>query len=220
MFRHVDAAFAADVAAGLGIELTGEAPPPPRTFRGEPAHAASPALSLANQPRTSIKSRRVAILAADGVSAAEIKALKDALGKEGAVGEVIGIRGGTLKVDQGEPVAVDKSLATVSSVMYDGVYVPGGAASAAALSARVEAVELVQDAFRHAKTIGATAEGIELVAACKLPGVITDVKEADPAEQPGVVLGRPGKAGGFAASFVAALKQHRHFDRETKVPPG
>jgi catalase len=223
MFRKVDEDFAAEIAVGLGLTKLMAATPPPgpaQTVKGEAPHPASPALSLRNQPRDSIKSRKVAILASDGARAAEILAIQAALAKEAAVGELIAPHAGSLEADDGSLVPIDKSLLTVSSVMYDAVYVPGGAPSVAALSNRVEAIEFVQDAYRHAKTVGATAEGIELIAAAKLPGVITDVKEAVPAEQPGVILGRPGRAEKFAASFIDAVRQHRHFDRETTIPPG
>ena len=72
------------------------------------------------------KTRKVAILAADGVDTAAIEAMKKALTEAGAVAKVVAPRGGTLQRNGGIKVPVDFSLLTVGSVLFDAVFVPGG----------------------------------------------------------------------------------------------
>ena len=45
---------------------------------------------------------------------------------------------------------------------------PGGAAAAETLKASGDAIHFVQEAFKHGKPIGATAEGVELLRAAQL----------------------------------------------------
>ncbi len=214
MFSHVDADFVLDVARGLGMDKVVRGKTEAAASSGKPAAKPSPALSLDNQPKDSIKSRKVAILADDGCNADELLAIKTALAKAGACGEVIATRVGSLELSDGSLVKIDKSLTIAHSVMYDALYVPGGAPSVAALLERVETAEFVRDAFRHAKTIGATAEGIDLIAACGLPGLELD--PAKSASDRGVVTAAAGQGEAFAARFIEAMKQHRHFEREPK----
>ncbi len=83
-------------------------------------------LSMANTRKDSIQTRKIAILAADGVNGTSLQQMKKALIAEGAVPEVIAPKLGGIKAANGSPVKVDKNLLTVSSVLYDAVYVPGG----------------------------------------------------------------------------------------------
>ncbi len=63
------------------------------------------------------------------VSGAEVTKLKNALLKEGAQLKVIGTHAGTLKTAEGEDLPVDHPIFSCASVLFDAVYVPGGAAS-------------------------------------------------------------------------------------------
>jgi catalase len=217
MFRHVDEDFAAEIAVGLGLtKLMASTPPPPaaKTIDGKSPHAGSPALSLVNQPRDSIKGRKVAILASDGASAADLLLLKTALAREAAVGELVAPHAGSVELDDGSLLPADKTIFNVHSVLYDAVFVVSGAPSASALVNRVEAIEFIQDAYRHAKTVGAAGEGTTVVAAARPPVP----PGMNPDAVPGLILvdALSEKA---VASFIAAMKQHRHFERESKAPP-
>jgi catalase len=64
-----------------------------------------------------------------------------------------------------------------------------------------DVLHFVQEAFKHYKTIGASAEGRSVLTKA-LGGL---------ASQPGVVTG--GSAGAVAATFVKAVAQDRHWDR-------
>jgi catalase len=109
------------------------------TFNGK-AVETSPALSMEQPPTGSIVSRKVAILVADGVNEADVTAVKTALIAQGAVCDVIAKMLGSVTGANGGKVAVDKSAITVDSIMYDAVFVPGGAKSAAALKAMPKAL--------------------------------------------------------------------------------
>jgi catalase len=214
MFANVDVELVRQVAEGLGVtvELTPTAPAE-KPKAEKPLPAASPALSLLNQPRTSVQGRKVAVLATDGARRDELEAFKVGLAKAGAIAEIIAHHGGSLRTADGEMMAVDKSLLTVHSVLYDAVYVAGGADSVKTLLAIPEAQEFVRDAYRHAKVVGATAEGLELLASCQLPGIKGGPSVTGVASERGVVTAPAGQAEAFPAVFIEALKQHRFFER-------
>jgi catalase len=205
MFMNVDPDFVRDIARGLGVAVPDGATDPARPTKP------SPALSLVNQPRDSIKTRCVAILAADGVDAVTLGGIQAALAAEGARAEVIAPHGGSIAAADGSLFAVDKSLLVASSVLYDAVYVPAGAASVAELAAHPDAIEFVRQAFRHAKTIGASGDGGSLLSAS---GIAPPPR--DGAGVPGVVVASAG--GESFAPFIAAMKQHRHWERQAQAP--
>ncbi|MBK6427479.1 MAG: DJ-1/PfpI family protein [Blastocatellia bacterium] len=66
-----------------------------------------------------------------------------------------------------------------SSVLFDAVCVPGAAASAQRLAAMPEAVEFLQQAYKHCKAIGAIGAGKDVLAAASIPG--TDAAALRPA---------------------------------------
>ena len=56
-------------------------------------------------------------------------------------------------------VNIDFSLLTSSSVMFDAVYVPVGTRAFKRFKKKEDAVEFVQEAYKHCKTIAATGAG-------------------------------------------------------------
>lgn len=124
--------------------------------------------------------------------------------------------GTVLSLDNKE-ITVDKSQFTVDSVIYDAVFVPGGAASIATLKAYRSVLAFLQDAFQHCKAIGASGEGVDLLKAAHLDGV--ELSDAMPAAKAvvskGVVTTRSdANLGSFEEDFVKAIAQHRHWERE------
>jgi catalase len=169
--------------------------------------APSPVLSMVNAPPTGIATRKVAALAADGVAGAEVTKLKNALAKEGAQLKVVGVHAGTLKTAEGAELPVDFALFSCKSVLFDAVYVPGGAASVKALLKDGKAVHFVNEAFKHCKTVGATNEGAQL---------FENSCFADKLEKaPGVVLGKTD----ISKAFIEAMNLDRHFERENDPEP-
>ncbi len=236
MLGLVDRGLAGRVADGLGMtEIPPVDPPINHSFSADAAPgsrepkiedgdgAVSPALSMANTVKDSIRTRKVAILAADGVDDLSLSSMMQALDAQGAQAKIVAPRLGYLKGADGSDFFVEFSLLTASSVLFDAVYVPGGAASVQALSAERDAMEFVSEAFRHCKTIGATGEGIGLLGAVPgLEGVNGGGGSGNGNGDVEGVLTAPDGRPDFLKSFTAALKMHRHWTRTGKnktVPP-
>ncbi len=199
LFAKIDGELAAKVAEGVGL------PPPAVAASAKAPVTPSPALSIENTKKDSIKTRRIAALVADGVDAAEVLAMKKALEAVGAKVKVIASRLGAVKGDGGQSVEVDKSAITTASVEYDAVIIPGGKASVETLKRDGDALHFVQEAYRHFKPVFASKEGVELLRTCGI----------DPSA-PGVVTSTGGEGEKAVGMFVAAIAQHRHWARADK----
>jgi catalase len=226
MLGRVDGTLAARVANGLGLPPTAEVALPlnrsvpagddPNSREPRPIKNAidrSEALSMANTPKNTIATRKIAVLAADGVDEASLKAAVKSLAAEGAQCKIVAPRLGYLKGSEGGEVLIDFSLLTASSVLFDAVYVPGGERSVQALVAERDAVEFVTEAYRHCKAIAATGEGVRLVAAC--PGVPSETPEGEEPD-PALVLDGNGRIDRTLRRFVQAIAQHRNWMRRGK----
>lgn len=213
----IDTDLAQKVAAGLGMEVPASPEQPinhgvpadadPAKYASrivKPALEASAALSMANTPKDSIKTRMIAILATDGVNNKELNALKSALLAAGAMPKIVATHGGFIKDDQGNAIKADFTFLTTASVLFDAVYIPGGAASVKAIAAEADALHFVTEAFKHCKAIGASNEGEDILKASLIPYGTKDAKPA------GIVInGKP-------EDFIAAVAQHRFWEREKK----
>ncbi len=159
---------------------------------------------MANTVKDTIETRKVAILAADGVDTPSVKAMQEALLAAGAQGKIVATHLGALTGADGDELPIDFSLLTASSVLFDAVYVPGGADSVAALSLERDAVEFVTEAYRHCKPIAASGEGIDLLRAAGI------------AEGQGVSTSKGAATPENVKSFLNAMAQHRFWTRTSK----
>ncbi|EUA19368.1 DJ-1/PfpI family protein [Mycobacterium xenopi 3993] len=131
---------------------------------------ASPALSQLNTATDSIETRKIAVLAANGVDVRGTDRLLRAMRQRGAIPEVLApVGGGSLTGGSGGELAVDRAINTMASVLYDAVIVPCGPDSVAALSDDGYAVNFVTEAYKHLKPVGAFGAGIELLRKAGLP---------------------------------------------------
>jgi catalase len=215
MLAHVDRTLAGQVAEGLGLAVPKPTGPmnrsvpadaDPRKFQPialKQAVDRSEALSMAKTVKDSAATRKVAILAADGVDGEAVAAMQRALLAAGAVPKIVAPRGGSLKPEGGGTLPVDFSLLTVGSVLFDAVFVPGGSRSTSGLAGDAAAVLFVREAYKHCKAIAASGTGVALVEAA---GV--DAKD---------VLTRRDADGQLAAAFVKAIARHRDWSREAKA---
>jgi catalase len=120
---------------------------------------------------------------------------------------------------------VDFSLATTGSVLFDAVFVPGGADSVKTLSQEGMAVLFVTEAYKHCKAIAATGEGVSLLPTDGKPVSTTAAPaKAAPARsvkagtiEEGVVIGGDGDVAKVAAEFIKAIASHRAWTREAKA---
>jgi catalase len=212
LFNQIDHEFAKRVAAGLGLF----APQKEVTVNHGQT---SPALSMDKMPKTSIKTRRVAVLVAEGFNAAEVTAMKEALKQAGAQTKIVANQGGKIVSEDGQEVEAEMTFLTAASVMFDAVYVPGGAKSIATLKQEGDAVYFVTEAFKHCKAIAASSEGVELLSAAELMGI--NLANGKIAIDQGVVTSpKQGDRAQFAQAFIDAILPHRHWARvqHQKVP--
>jgi catalase len=195
--------------------ITPEASAPVLKTQGRKSVTSSAALSM-DKPAPGIKGKKVAILVADGVDGKQVAALQAALAAEGALDEVIARFPGTVKTDAGKDLAVDRPAPNAASVLFDAVFIPGGAATAATLAQSTLAVQFVAETFMHGKAIGAIAEGIDLLnkARIDLPPDAGHVTS----DQGVVTASAARDAAAFAKAFIQAMTQ-RHYDRETEKLP-
>lgn len=221
ILTQVDAGLAKRVADGLGL-ATPSGPQKP-VNHGVPADGdqqkyepikkksnlkSSAALSMKETLKNTIKSRKIAILATDGVNGTQLNEYKKVLEAAGAVTKIVATHNGHLKDDAGKEVKVDFTFLTTASVLFDAVYIPGGNKSVAALVAEPDAIHFVEEAFRHCKAIAAVAEGLQLLEHSKVP-----LKDKNAAQQ-GLLLNKTAK------DFEMAIRQHRFWEREKpgKIP--
>ena len=176
----------------------------------------SAALSMANTKKDSIKTRQVAILAANGVDDAALNKMKDMLVSMGAQCKVIAPKLGEISGTSGNTVKADQSFLIAASVLFDAVYVPGGAESVNALIGEAEALHFIEEAYKHCKPIAAENEARELLEFTYLGNKMSE--EGYVASADGLILSE-GKSN-FGKSFVEAIKQHRFYEREneSKIP--
>ncbi len=226
MLAQVDKSLAVRVAAGLGIAVPTKLQLPlnrsvpadanPDDYQSKPARKSagiSPALSMSNKPSDGIRTRKIAILADDGVDDTALTAMKKALMAAGANCRVVAPRGGMLIGEGGTEIKVDHSLATTGSVLFDAVYVPGGTRSVATLGNEADALDFINQAYRHCKTIAASGEGRKLVSA----STGSQGEDGDGEQFPGIILGSEGSIEKIVEDFIGAISRHRHWKREMKA---
>lgn len=201
---QVDNLLAARVADGLGITLPVSTSLPVANIQ-----FIESSLSMMHNRKHFIVGRCVAVLVAHGFEGARLMAVRDALVASGATVKMIGSRLGEVKCSQGHPLQIDKSLATVGSVMFDAVYIPGGHRSVEALCKDANAVLFVKEAYKHGKAVAASNEGGMLITRAARSSVMSDVFKG-----PGVITAGPNTStDDFVKSFIDAVAAHRFSER-------
>jgi catalase len=231
ILSQIDKGLATAVADALGLTVPAKPEQPlnhsipadgdPKDYQSTKAKSSlekSPALSMANTIKDSIKTRKIAILVADGVDGASLKAVKSALLAEGAAVELIAPKLGTVKAKDGAALPVDKSLLTSASVLYDAVYVPGGANSVGTLAANADALHFLNEAFKHCKAIAAGEEARKMLGSTYFAAKLPKNASESQALRDGIIISPDSKT--LSKLFIRAIAQHRFWDREMdrKVP--
>jgi len=231
ILEQIDKGLASEVAFGLRLHLQEKADLPTnqsipadgnpldyQSVQVEGSLAKSSALSMAGTIKDTIESRKIAILAADGVDAKSLNAVKKAIEAKGAIAEVIAPRLNYIIAENDEKIPVDHSFLTAASVLFDAVYVPGGTNSVATLEANADAVHFLNEAFKHCKAIAADSHALQVLEATyfskKLP---TDYSDESVLRE-GIVIG--SDADKIVKQFISAIAQHRFWEREKprKIP--
>jgi catalase len=201
------------VAAGLGMQTP---PPLPKVVEKiqTPEVSVSPALSLLARPGDmGVRSRRVAILAVDGIIAAPLVKLHSQLAAAGAVPRFVGATMGAVASTEGAEIPIEVSMEAAPAVLWDALVVPEGPNAVDALMSHGLAMEFVREHYRHCKPIlvfGA-AEAVlkKLSIVRELPAGGAD---------PGLLFGESDAPENVIESFCALLGKHRDFGRETDPP--
>jgi catalase len=234
MLSQVDTGLAEKVGAGLGLKvptkidgsLNQSVPADgnpkdfqPKKFTGKPF--ISPALSMSKSVKDTVATRKVAALTADGTDERELAAMKKALTAAGAQLKVIAPHGGSITGAGGQNITVDFSLLTVASVLFDAVYLPGGEQATTSLAKEMKAVEFVEEAYKHCKAIAATGTGVDFLKKTRAADGLGegDSKTKSVANVQGVIVGPASALSKVATEFVAAIGQHRAWEREETVAP-
>src|SRR5687768_4319549 len=209
---NVAAELAEAVAAGLGLREMPAPMPKVITRDVTPEVVLSPALSLsARRGDGSIRTRRVAILVADGCNGEALVALAKRLDSEGAVPRFVSTMLGSVQPSAGDEIEVDVSLEAAPAVLYDALVLPDGEDAVRALDADGRTLEFIKDQYRHCKPILVFGAGKHLLSACGIDSTLPDGRP-----DPGLII--TSDAGARTDDFVAAIATHRHFDRETDPP--
>jgi catalase len=231
VLAQIDKGLAAEVAFALGLhipkipleELNNSIP-----ADGDPADyaslnpkgslAKSEALSMAGTIKDTIRTRKIAILAADGVDGKSLSKVKDELIAKGAVVHIIAPKLGQIISKEDLQITPDESFLTAASVLYDAVYVPGGGNSVATLEAEANAIHFLNEAFKHCKAIAADEEALQVLESTyffkKLPAEYSEGTVL----REGVLVTKDLKI--LSATFIKMIALHRFWDRENprKIP--
>ncbi len=208
---NVDERMAREIAIGLGIDEMPDPMPKVLTKKIKPEVAQSKALSLFARPGDgSIRTRRVAIIVADGVVGAEVEALIERLASEGAVPITLGARLGRVKPDRGKPIEIGAPIDAAPAVVFDAMVLPDGEAAAAALAKNGRVLEFLKDQYRHCKPILVLGASTEVLDAAGVPTALPNGKP-----DPGLIVAKGGDA---TEAFIKAIAKHRHYERESDPP--
>ena len=221
LLSQIDATLAQKVAEGLRLTVpvpekpmnhgvSPDADPDKQESKSVPsAVASSDALSMLKNPTlsTTIESRKIAIICSDGVSESAVMKMKSALLKENAKAVIVAPYLGFVVTDQGGELPVDFSFLTGASVLFDALYIPNGL-GLNALSEDPDLMDWINDAYKHCKVIGAEADGIDLLADSSFASKATNPDDG------GLILSQQPESAEFVANFIAAMGQHRFWDRE------
>ncbi|EKM48646.1 uncharacterized protein PHACADRAFT_132272 [Phanerochaete carnosa HHB-10118-sp] len=186
-----------------------------------------------------IKSRRIAILVADGFDLAQVEGLRAAIKAGMATSWIIGPRRGWIypeDVDVGSKmrgVWADHHFEGQRSTLFDAFIVPDGRKSAETLAENGRTIHWIREAFGHCKAIGAIGEGVSFLReAVMLPGIEYNTKlDSDEVVTSfGVVtVGKVSTSTlaadtlkiaegekNFVSTFAYEVSKHRCYERELK----
>ncbi|WP_328469729.1 catalase [Actinoplanes sp. NBC_00393] len=194
VLADVNADLCERVAAGLGLPAPKGTPPA--------EVVPSPALSQVTDKVWPIAGRVVGVIAGPGADLSGIAELRDALKPLGVVLRVVAPIGGQLTDGKAVEI-VERTFQTARSVEFDAVVVAGGAGKLFDF----QLVVLLQEAFRHAKALGAWGDGADLLRTAGIDPAAPGVLHAEEA----------GK--GYGELLAAALGKHRAWERMPVLRP-
>lgn len=150
MFVHVDQAMANIIADNLGVNRpTGEQ---------SQVTASSPALSQENTIKVP-QTLKVAVLIGNGFNLPEVEKTIKTLRQYGVDYTIVSEQLGTIRSADGQKVRVNETFLTTAPVLFDSLYVVGGAANNQA-KFNSDIAYFIDEAFKHYKPIGIATSGV------------------------------------------------------------
>lgn len=206
--NHIDHMLATSVAENVGVKA------PEKSMANEAYTKTSPALSMENVVTDSIMGRKIGVLIAEGFDYVQFSDLKDFLEKEGAVMEVISQKLGIVTASDGKTQMVDKNYVTTDPVLYDGLFIPGGEKSIAAMMKHTKVVHFISETIMHGKAIAAVGKGASLLMKGNCIPDITMSEKDEIIVDMGIVTG-PAVSKDLLIEYKKAAGK-RHWIREEK----
>ncbi|WP_293885102.1 catalase [Sphingobacterium sp. UBA1498] len=222
----VDKSLAGKVATALGLQVQEKLEKP--INKSLPADAnpsdyepievkvklkRSAALSMEDTVKSTIISRKIAVLAADGVDASSLKVVTDAMRSEGGIIHIISPKLGQIMGSDNKPIQVEESFLTAASVLYDAIYLPGGKDSVNKLKSNADAVHFLNEAFKHCKAIAADTEARLVLDATYFFNKGPEFDVSSTLDE-GIIIESDSKS--LADKFIKAIAKHRFWEREKK----
>jgi len=211
--RNVSDELALPVAKALGLALP---EPLPRAVERAPRAEIdyAPSLSLTALPGDGrITTRKVAVLVADGLEAAPIATVIQALSDAGAVVRLLSSRLGTVTGTDGTEFEVDATLENSPPVLFDALVLPDGIGAVDALSKDGHTLEFLKDQYRHCKSILVLGASSKLL---KRAAIFEVLPSGEP--DPGLLVSQPSGYEAAPERFIEAIGKHRHPARDTDPP--
>ncbi|WP_419214098.1 catalase [Maribacter sp. X9] len=211
MIKQIDGDLAKKVANNLGMDIPKSIDQPINQAIGADANVSdyqpgkaknyldkSPALSQANTKFSTIATRQIAVLVADGFSMKDYKAMTEELKKEKAMVKLVAPHGGTVTCDSDMEHKVDAAISTTESVLFDAVYIPGGKKSIETLISTAKYLKFINEALKHCKAIAVDNEGEQL---------LDKTYGADFKKDKAIFINKSPK------DFIKAIANHRNWER-------
>lgn len=112
----------------------------------------------------SLKGKRIAIIATDGVEEVELVKPREAVEEAGAETELLSVDQDEIQamnhdLESADTFPVDKPVARASADDYDGLILPGGTLNADKLRLERDVTSFVSDCLKAAKPVGAICHG-------------------------------------------------------------
>ena len=189
-----------------------------------------------------LNSKKIAIIATDGVEQAELVKPREAVEKAGGKTELLSLETGQIQamnsdINPADKFDVDKAITDASPDDYDGLILPGGTVNADKLRTSDDVVSFVHRIFKDGKPAGVICHGPWTLVEADLvrdrtltswPSLQTDIRNAggnwvdeEVVVDQGLVTSRkPDDLPAFCAKMIEEFAEGRHTDGHGRSAQG